>query len=181
MVGQLCCGDAYCGYPYNDYYGRFDRAWNSVSNWLDPLGQGPITLDGLDPAAPGNCGSAVAYGAGCPGSFGLVPELTVSGCLTAGGSVQLGLTKGKSLSSTLLFLGLQRSNTPLGSGCALQVQPILPLIVGPLPLNLAGATTLTAGLPAGAAAGQVTVQAFVIDAGVTQGYTNSNGVELTIQ
>jgi hypothetical protein len=45
--------------PVNDYFTRFDYAWDyydapakQLKQWLDPLGTGTMTLDGYDP--PGN-------------------------------------------------------------------------------------------------------------------------------
>lgn len=53
FIGQLCCGAAACGYPYDDYYGRFDLAWPSVKAWLDPQNLNPIGIDGWDSQGPG--------------------------------------------------------------------------------------------------------------------------------
>lgn len=59
IIGQLYGGPSYCGAPTSsmeDFYGRFDLSWTGggtsstrLSNWLDPLGTGPTTLDGYDP------------------------------------------------------------------------------------------------------------------------------------
>ncbi len=56
-IGQLHGGPSSCGATGNslsDYYGRFSVSWagggtNSTraSNWLDPLGTAPMTLDGI--------------------------------------------------------------------------------------------------------------------------------------
>ena len=61
IVGQLYGGPSACGQTaanMNDYYGKFATSWagngtNStrLSNWLDPLGTAPLTLDGYDPNA----------------------------------------------------------------------------------------------------------------------------------
>jgi hypothetical protein len=55
-IGQLHGGPSFCGAPaasLNDDYGRFDLHWSGggtnstrVSNWLDPLNSGVMTLDG---------------------------------------------------------------------------------------------------------------------------------------
>ena len=63
IVGQLYGGLAACSGTSNngsyDYYGRFNVSWNtgtSVSSrlkeWLDPLNQNPLVLDGYNPNAP---------------------------------------------------------------------------------------------------------------------------------
>lgn len=59
VIGQLYGGPSYCGATganLKDYYGRFDVSWTGggtsstrLSNWLDPLGTSPTTLDGYDP------------------------------------------------------------------------------------------------------------------------------------
>jgi lysyl endopeptidase len=53
IIGTLTGGDAYCGYPYNDYFSRFDMAWEFRSDsskqlkcWLDPLNKGVNYLEG---------------------------------------------------------------------------------------------------------------------------------------
>ncbi len=63
IVGQLYGGLAACSGTVNngtyDYYGRFDVSWDNggsastrLSDWLDPLGLNPTTLDGYDPNQP---------------------------------------------------------------------------------------------------------------------------------
>jgi len=56
IVGDLTGGEADCIEPVNDYYSRFDRAWNDYPEplyqlkiWLDPLNMGITKLDGYDP------------------------------------------------------------------------------------------------------------------------------------
>jgi hypothetical protein len=49
FIGQLYGGASYCGYPYDDYYGRFDLAWPTVKAWLDPQAANPSGIDGYDP------------------------------------------------------------------------------------------------------------------------------------
>jgi hypothetical protein len=58
VVGTLTGGAADCVSPVNDYYTKFDYAWNyydapakQLQYWLDPAGTGTITLNGLDPLA----------------------------------------------------------------------------------------------------------------------------------
>jgi len=47
--GQLWGGASYCGYPFNDSYGRFDMAWSACRTYLDPLGTNPTSIGGYDP------------------------------------------------------------------------------------------------------------------------------------
>ncbi len=53
MVGTLTGGSATCNNPVNDYYSRFDLAWEfsadttrQLKYWLDPEGKNPNSLDG---------------------------------------------------------------------------------------------------------------------------------------
>jgi hypothetical protein len=55
IIGQLHGGYAACGNNESDWYGRFYTSWtgggsssNRLSNWLDPLNTGQLTLDGRD-------------------------------------------------------------------------------------------------------------------------------------
>ncbi len=58
VVGQLHGGYAACGDPRADWFGRLSAAWAGgdrprarLSDWLDPLDTGTLTLDGLDGVA----------------------------------------------------------------------------------------------------------------------------------
>ncbi|MBD3222870.1 T9SS type A sorting domain-containing protein, partial [bacterium] len=60
IVGQLHGGYAACGNDLADWYGRVSVSWNGggtgssrLSDWLDPLGLAPQTLDLFDPNATG--------------------------------------------------------------------------------------------------------------------------------
>jgi lysyl endopeptidase len=54
LVGTLTGGQATCTYPYNDYFTRFDYAWDyypeptrQIKHWLDPDDTGVMSLGGL--------------------------------------------------------------------------------------------------------------------------------------
>nr|MCU0867901.1 serine protease [Planctomycetota bacterium] len=71
VVGQLHGGSAACGNDFSDWYGRFSGSWTGggtdatrLSNWLDPLNTGALTLDTRLPAS-GTVAAATSYGAGC--------------------------------------------------------------------------------------------------------------------
>lgn len=58
IIGYLSGGYARCGNSVNDYYGRFDLAWDKYAHasqqlkaWLDPGNTGIQSLDGMDPYA----------------------------------------------------------------------------------------------------------------------------------
>ncbi|MCT4587088.1 MAG: T9SS type A sorting domain-containing protein [Carboxylicivirga sp.] len=55
LIGNLSGGEAYCGNPYNDYYTRLNKAWDSNAEdnkqlkvWLDNAGSNVIKQDGVD-------------------------------------------------------------------------------------------------------------------------------------
>lgn len=58
VVGLLNGGWAACGNGQDDWFGRLSAAWDGpradrrLRDWLDPVGNGAVTLDGLDPLAP---------------------------------------------------------------------------------------------------------------------------------
>jgi len=60
VIGQLHGGYAACGNDLSDWFGRFSRSWsgggsssNRLSNWLDPIGSGAVSLDVLAPGSSG--------------------------------------------------------------------------------------------------------------------------------
>ena len=48
FIGHLTGGVAFCGSPFDDFYGRFDLAWSGIASYLDPGGSGVTAIDGLD-------------------------------------------------------------------------------------------------------------------------------------
>jgi len=60
VIGQLHGGFAACGNDLEDWYGRLSVSWTGggspstrLSDWLDPIGTGAVTLDTLAPGATG--------------------------------------------------------------------------------------------------------------------------------
>ena len=53
IIGQLHGGYASCTSQTSDYYGKFSLTFPNISQWLDPLGTGAVTLDTFDPNASG--------------------------------------------------------------------------------------------------------------------------------
>ncbi len=130
------------------------------------------------------CGPISTYGAGCPGSGGFVPEFSMSGCATPGEYLEFHISHGLGGSLAWLFVGGLQTSLPMGGSCTLNVWPAIgPL--GPLPLSGAGAGNGTissvVAIPLGSPLGTITVQAFVVDSGALLGFSNSNGVSLTIE
>lgn len=127
-------------------------------------------------------GTIASTGPGCPGSGGVTPFLSIEGCPTSGCSVTLSIGQALGGSSALVFLGQSAGGVPLGFGCQLNVAPLLPLILGPLPLSGtgagAGSFTLETTVPPVSASISIGLQAFVLDNGVPGGFANTNGVLL---
>ncbi|MGK0303966.1 MAG: lysyl endopeptidase, partial [Planctomycetota bacterium] len=72
IIGQLHGGGAACGNNSSDWYGRLLTSWtgagsnsNRLSNWLDPLGTGQLTLD---TSGSGTLATSTAIGSGCGGT-----------------------------------------------------------------------------------------------------------------
>lgn len=138
-------------------------------------------IDGVRTAScpPGN------YGGGCVGTGGYVPKLAVTPCeVVAGGAVQLSVSKGLGGANAILVLGLLEAATPVGGGCFLNVTPLLPVQLV-VPLHGAGAgagsAVLPGVLPAGSAGVSLTLQMFVVDAGVPIGFSSTGGYRVDIQ
>jgi V8-like Glu-specific endopeptidase len=76
IIGQLHGGGAACGNNLSDWYGRFAMSWTGgatnatrLSNWLDPVNTGALTLDTLG-GSSGTVAAATSYGTGCYTSYG---------------------------------------------------------------------------------------------------------------
>jgi len=72
IIGQLHGGGAACGNNLSDWYGRFLTSWTGggsnssrLSNWLDPLGTGQLTLD---TSGSGDAAVITVIGNGCGGT-----------------------------------------------------------------------------------------------------------------
>ena len=132
----------------------------------------------------GGCPGAIeAYGHGCAGGGGFVPQLTMDGCPTAGGSVELAIKNGFGGSMALVLIGQGSASGTLASGCPLLVSGLLPVMPA-LPLGGSGAgqgsVQVNAPLPASTPAVKLSLQAFVLDPTVPAGYAGTNGVRLAI-
>lgn len=124
------------------------------------------------------------YGSGCAGSGGFTPALGLIGEPNPGTQVSLRVEQGLGGSAVLFFFGLNPGAVPMGFGCTLNVTPLIPVVLGPLPLTAGGAgqgrLELHPIIPAGASAATFTMQSFVIDPGVPAGFSSTNGLEVTI-
>lgn len=124
------------------------------------------------------------YGHGCTGTGGFVPQLSAPSCPVAGGNMTVDVAGGLGGATAFLLLGGGPTEVNLGLGCTLNVTPVFPAITS-FPLGGVGpgngAITLIGPIPAAAAGFSLVAQVFVVDAGVVKGYSNSPGLQLTIQ
>ncbi|MEM7310636.1 MAG: integrin alpha [Planctomycetota bacterium] len=125
------------------------------------------------------------YGGGCAGSGGVVPELAMSCSPVPGGPLQLEVSGGLGGSLALVLLGTGAGDLPLLGGCSLLVAPVpvQPTVSAPLAGVAAGegACTIDAVLPDSAVPGlTLSFQTVVLDPGVGQGFSATNGCLLTI-
>lgn len=146
---------------------------------------------GSDPAdefwLPG-CGNLLAYGQGCAGTGGIVPTLSLGGCMSIGGTGTLDIRKGLGGGTAFIVAGNTQAAVPIGGGCTLNVLPFLQLF-GPFTLGT-GATPTPGGpgqgsfhqqfsVPPTAFPGSnINLQVIIQDTGNPRGLTTSNGVEL---
>lgn len=186
--------------------GGFDQDWHSVDGGGTVVTGGGFSLAGSvgqhDAAAAsigggfahdgglwrGVCGGTLfSYGSGCAGTGGFVPTLAMTGCAASGYDVVLDIANGPGPSQAIVLLGLGQASTPIGGGCALNVSPVLPVTVGPLPLfgvgpgNGAISAPVTIP-PVAAVLITVTLQAVIGDATAPNGlgFTLTNGVSVTL-
>lgn len=125
------------------------------------------------------------YGTGCPGTGGFTPQLGLTNCPVAGAGISINITNALGGANAVLFFGTMQSALPMGGGCFLNVQPLLPLTI-PLSLSGAGAgigsASVVGVVPILASGVTLTTQAFVLDpGGGLAGFTASNGLEMPFQ
>jgi len=118
------------------------------------------------------------YGAGCPGSTGLVPQLRSSSNSVVGGDdLQIEITKGLPNGLGFLLASSTPDHIPLSGGCFLLVS--LPYSSATLKLNGQGGATLNGSasmLPSGA---HLDFQFFGLDVAAPNGeFSSSNGLDL---
>jgi hypothetical protein len=121
-------------------------------------------------------GSWTSLPGGVAGGAGL-PLLAGSGPLVAGEGVTLALTNGKPLASAFLVVGFAPLNAAFKGGVLV---PAVNLLLPGLPLNGAGALSLSANWPTGLpAASKVYFQMWMPDPAAVAGLAGSNGLRAT--
>ena len=130
----------------------------------------------------GSCGLVSSLGAGCAGSGGIVPQLSVDGCATPGGALTLTLASGLGGAPALLVFGPFAAALPL-KGCTLHVAPPFAQLLLVLPGFGPGGGGLSASvtLPAGSAGLGVALQLLVADTAGPAGLSLSNGLLIEVQ
>ncbi|MEM7308641.1 MAG: ELWxxDGT repeat protein [Planctomycetota bacterium] len=120
------------------------------------------------------------FGAGCPGTGGLVPEIGVVGVPEVGGSFDLTLADGLSGAPALMLFGVDGAIGPIGGGCSLFLAGAFFTV--PLVTDLTGAASLTIAPTPAQAGTEVYFQYVVIDpAGAWLGLASSTGaVEVVV-
>lgn len=144
---------------------------------LDHLAKGIAWFDGP--------GQFTKYGNGCPGSGAFVPTLDGGGIPNAGSAISLSVGQALGGSQALLFFGLGTGSVPLNPSCALQVMPILPQLVIPLPMIGAGAggggITLPGVIPSNITPIDIFLQVLVGDPGAAGGVASTRPLRMHIQ
>ena len=125
-------------------------------------------------------GETAAYGVGCPGTGGLVPTYSVTGCPDAGRKLTFSMANALPGTQAILFLGLSPLSAPIGGGCTLLAGTLLPTFHLPIPIGPDG--TLTFALPVAPGGSGVLVfsQMFFVDSGNPLGINASNGVAIQL-
>jgi hypothetical protein len=130
-------------------------------------------------------GSIRQYGAGTVGSAGVVPVLGAEGPVRVGSVAQLRIGRAVGGAPGVLFVGGVEANAP-GlplPGLTLLVDPLLTVpiqLLGTFPQPGGGSFALPLPLQASAAGLRLTLQAFLLDAGVVGLFTQTNGLELVV-
>ncbi|MCB9881279.1 MAG: hypothetical protein H6834_05765 [Planctomycetes bacterium] len=128
-------------------------------------------------------GYGQVYGAGCAGSGGFVPALSVRGCPGPGRSFDVVVDQALGGAPCTYVFGLNQINIPLGP-CTLLVDPFVLMV--PTATSGSGAgmgqAVLNVTIPPGTPAGNVTCQAFVLDPlAAPFGVAASNGLLMVAQ
>jgi hypothetical protein len=138
-----------------------------------------LTASALTLFAASAFAGITTYGTGCPDSGLTAPTLSLAGQDFPGGFITMSFDGAASGSFILIMMGLGQSAIPMGFGCTLNVAPLLPAPIGPLPLDANGDIAFSTVLPDTIPAPfTLTLQAFEADPLVAGGFGNSNGVQL---
>src|SRR5690606_7533709 len=144
----------------------------------------PATSPSFDAIVGRECGGHVqGYGFACgPGST-LAPSLTVVGCPAPGRVLAVTIAGGIGGAPALLLFGAGQGAVPIGGGCLLELNPLLPLSIT-VPLGGAGpgagSAVLSGTIPPQVTTAVVTMQACVADPSSGLGFTTTNAVRIDV-
>ncbi|MBK8975443.1 MAG: exo-alpha-sialidase [Planctomycetes bacterium] len=118
-----------------------------------------------------------AYGRGCAGTGGLVPELTVAGCPTPGARPELVIDRGRASAVAVVNFGLAPTAVPIGP-CELLVGALVVSL--PLMLDANGTGLLGVPIPGDLGVLSLYCQGLVLDPGAALGLTATPGREVLV-
>lgn len=126
-----------------------------------------------------------SYGSGCANGLGLTPRFDLDGCAIPGTKLGFEIENAHGGANAFVAIGFGQAQIPMGGGCALLVAPMLPSMIGPIPLFGTGPGNgfISAGneVPNGLVPMDLYLQAFCSDPNAVLGFTATNGVKLTIE
>lgn len=175
-------------YPVGGIAGAFESAYSNqgVNRVFKDDGNptslsGSVSTSGL--ITEFVSGGVNAYGVGCAGAGGIVPELSWTGAPSLGSQISLNLVNGLGGAPSVTLIGVAEVSVPVGGACTLLVGP--PYLQLFIPLGGSGAGngsyTLPGVIPLSSPLGTIRLQAFIADASTPVGLAATNGLAVTIQ
>lgn len=122
-------------------------------------------------------GTFTPYGTSCPGTGGLSPTLSGTGCPEPDRDFALEIVDGLPGAVGFLFIGTGSATLPVKPGCDLQVLPLAGPIL-PFTLDSLGELWLREHLPPGTPIFDVNLQAFGFDPGAAYGVSSTQPLAL---
>jgi lysyl endopeptidase len=150
VIGQLHGGSAACGNNLSDWYGRFSGSWTGggtnatrLSNWLDPLNTGALTLDTLVSGSGGTVAAATPYGAGCYSTQGAFAQTFAASTFDLSGTATT--TVGRSFvpiaNGFTVQAGPNAWFTPVSANLGLGDDAVSAVLTLPFAFNFPGGST----------------------------------------
>lgn len=126
-----------------------------------------------------SAGEHYRYGSGCNCSNNMTPLLFGNGSPSPASMVLFSLRNGVANATTYFYFGVNQASIPLGNGCTLLIDPVLP---NPLvyTLDVNGSIDIPIYFAGNSAPGSFTMQASITDPNSGSGYCLSNGLQFTI-
>ncbi len=161
--------------------GAYDFSWDQASQTLAISDFGNRKVYVFAVVVP----STYPYGQGCAGQNALVPRLAATGSATPGsGVVVYQIDNAAPFSVAFLAFGFGQTSFPLGNGCNILIDPLLPVYLGPWFTGTGGAGSGTATgslpIPAGVSGAIVSTQGVVLENADPSVIILSNGVQLIV-